>query len=358
MVIQVGVLGLTLYFCYETNQKREDLSRGGIEELQEERGSRSEEKIGVKIPFRHFVMGSGQIKPSSDYIRINAPFSGIIDQVFVEVGQKVSLHQPLFGLDSSSIKCGLKEKQAEVKVALAEYNLLSKNPSSIELKMMEKQIELVKVQQEKQVEKCQVFASLFMKNAVSQSEKEEQESILKLVAADMERVLLEYEQLKEGACHEALEVGKAVIAEKEALLEIAQKKLSDCQVVSPIAGKVLSIDIHPGEYVEPSMEKTILVGSDEPLHLHVFIDDQDTWRVSPGKNLRAMAVHRTNPKIHFILDFVSAKPCLNGNKLELVFSFEKGKAPVYLEQFLDVFIEAAPIKDTSYLDYQFSQRGV
>lgn len=352
VVLQVCVLGLTLYFCYEINLKREDFSEDLTEEV-DDVGVR-----GVKIPFRHYVKGSGLIKPSTDYVKINAPFAGIIERVFVQVGQKVNIHEPLFELDTSMLKCELKEKQAEYNIALAEYNLLNKNPSAIELKMKEKEVEQMKMRREEQVEKCHVFESLLAKNAVSQCEKEEQESLLRIFAADMERVLLEYDHLKEGACQEAKEVGKAIIEEKEVSIELVQKMLSDCQILSPISGRVLSVPIHSGEYVEPAMEKSIILGSEDPLYLQVRIDDQDAWRVTPQKNLRALAIHRANPKIQFILDFVSAKPCLNENKLELVFSFEKGKAPIYLEQQLDVYIEAAPLGDTSYLDYQFSRRGI
>ena len=43
------------------------------------------------------------------------------------------------------------------------------------------------------------------------------------------------------------------------------------------------------------------------------------------------------------------------SKLELVFSFDRGKAPIYLEQNLDVYLEASSPSDTSYLDYQFNK---
>jgi len=360
VILQVFILGLTLYFFYDINQKRDDFSvevYPNFEEVHSIELPYGDTNKGVKIPFKHYVTGNGKIKPSSDYVKINTSLSGIIENVFVQVGQKVTYNDPLFKVDASNLTYELRERQAEYKTALAQYNLLNKGPSLLELKIKEKEIEQIKLKQEQQKEKCQIFESLLMKNAVSATEKEEQDSIYQILTTDMEKVLVEFEQIKEPPSREAIEVGKAQIVEKEIIIQSIEKKLQDCQITSPISGKILSVDIHPGEYVDPSKEATIIIGSDDPLYLHVLIDDSDAWRVSPNKSLRAIAIHRSNPKIHFILDFVSTKPCLNSNKLELIFSFDKGKAPVYLEQNLDVYIEAAHQGDTSFLDYQFSQRG-
>lgn len=156
------------------------------------------------------------------------------------------------------------------------------------------------------------------------------------------------------------DVLNAVIRKNEIGMQAAQKAIADCKVVSSFEGRVLKINVNPGEYIDPS-ETALIIGSDNPLHLKVLIDEKDMWRISPTKNLKAIALHRTNPSIHFVLDFVTVKPDLgssdaNEGKLEMVFAFDKGKAPLYLDQTLDVYIEAASPQDTSYLDYQFNQK--
>ncbi len=171
--------------------------------------------------------------------------------------------------------------------------------------------------------------------------------------ADYEMALAELKENETNAL-------KAVIQKKEIGLQSAQQALADCRVVSSYEGRILKVNVHPGEYVAPS-DEALVIGCDTPLHLSVLIDEKEMWRVSPSKSLRAIALHKTNPAIHFVLDYVTVKPAIsleekNEGMLEILFSFDKGKAPLYLDQTLDVYIEAASKDDTSYLDFQFNQK--
>lgn len=351
VVLQGCVLGITMFFFYQVNERNEHSLVEVTEDL-----PYAELDRGIRLPFKNYVMGVGKVTPSSDYVKVNANLAGIVDEIFVKVGERVEVNAPLFHINDSGIRHELREKIAIYETALAEFNLLKAGPSTMELVAKEKEIEQIKIQHDQQKKECEIFDLLFTKNAVSLSEKEQQGSKCQMIATQMEKVLAEFNQLKEGASLEQKEIGRNMVAQKEAAVRASEKKLKDCQVVSPVAGKILDVSINPGRFVNPSAEGCILIGSDNPLNLHVFIDEQDAWRVSPGKDLRAVAVHRNNPRIHFVLDFVAIKPCLQEGKLELTFSFDRGKAPVYMEQNLDVFIEAAPSDDASYLDYQFSQR--
>jgi len=211
-----------------------------------------------------------------------------------------------------------------------------------------------------QEKECSVFNALLQQNAVSVSEKEEQDSLFKILLAKMEQVSVEYEQLKQGPNDSEIKVGQAHISEKEAAIHSIERNIRECRVLSPAIGKVLSVNVNSGEHIDPVKKVAIVIGNDSPLHLHVFIEEKDTWRISPSKGLRAIGVHRNNPNIYFPLQFINVKPCIEEKsrkegKLELVFSFDKGKAPIYLEQNLDVYIEASSPNDTAYLDYQFNQ---
>lgn len=172
--------------------------------------------------------------------------------------------------------------------------------------------------------------------------------------ADYETAVAEIKLYEnEESREKEIDVLKAVIRKKEIGMQAAEKALVDCKVVAPYEGKVLKININPGEYVTPQ-EESILIGSDNPLHLKVRIDEKDMWKIAPSKSLRAIALNKANPSIHYILDFLTVRAIdEKEGKLEMLFAFDKGKAPIYLEQTLDVYIEAA---DLSYLDYQFNNK--
>lgn len=351
---QLLILGVAFYFLHEINQKRDEGTCENFASL--DREMTSEYEANVQVPFHHYVTGSGKVGPSSDYVRINAKLAGVIDDVLVSVGQRVKLSDVLFQMSNGSLQSELKERVKEHETSLAKLDLIEAGPSTYELDVKSKELDKIQIKLNQQQKECSLFETLLTKCAVSRSEKDQQDSLLHMITAEMDKEICEYENLKKGASKEERAISFAIASEKVASIKTIENRLEDCKVRSPIEGKVLSINVNKGEYVHPSGEASIVIGNDDPLHLHVFIDDTLAWRVSPTKELRAMAQVPSNPKIHFILNFVAVKPCLNSNKLELVFAFDKGKAPIYLEQNLDVYIEAAPAADTSFLDYQFNQR--
>ena len=128
---------------------------------------------------------------------------------------------------------------------------------------------------------------------------------------------------------------------------------------SPIDGVVLGVNTQPGESV--GLNPVMVIGSISPMHLKVLVDEKDAWKISPTKKLRAIAQHRDNPEIYSILKFEKVNPIFRSNeanekKLELTFSLDRGNSPLYLEERLDVFIEAKSPKDTSCIEYQFEQQ--
>jgi HlyD family secretion protein len=357
IILQVGILGITLQTLHDTSQRKELFAVESYSQGEEDLFNKEER--GVNIPFRHFVTAVGKVAPSSDYVHVNTVEAGIIESVFVKQGQMVKEGDLLFQMNDSAQFLSLREKVAEYETALARFQLLQEEPSNFELKAKEQEIEKAKLKYVQSEKDNIIFESLFEKCAVSKHEKETQEIQLKTAAFEIKKLLCEYDQIKEGASEAFIKVGKAELGEKEAALRSVEKKLANCKVTAPIQGRVLSVNVHPGEYIEPTEKSAIVIGLDNPLHLRVYVDEKDAWRISPSVNLRAIAVHKSNPKIQFILNFVATNPCLQkqsgqSEKLEVVFSFDKGKAPIYLEENLEVFIEAASPNDTGYLDYQFN----
>jgi len=340
---QAVILGVTFYFLHEVHQKSELVFEE--EEVSLERG--------INIPFAHYVMGEGKVA-CSNYVKVTAKREGIMEDLFVEEGDAVRLGDSLFQMDDGVLRFAFREKLAEYESSLAEVKWLEKGASEFDLRVKEKEIEQIQIRLFHEEKERNIFIDLFEKNAISESEKERQETLVQIAFAQKEKVLAEYQKLKAGPSNEEKEVKRAQLREKEVAMRSAEKALSECSVLSPIEGRVLKVKTQPGEYIRLG-DEAVVIGSEHPLHLRVLIDEKDIWRISPAKNLRAIAIHRMNPKIYFIPNFIAIKQSSNEGKVEILFAFDKGNAPIYLDQALDVYIEAASIQDTSYLDYQFNQ---
>ena len=357
---QVVVLCISFFFLHDVHQK-------GGSDLEGEMFSSMDMQLqhqsssSLQMPFNHSVTGEGRVLPSSGYIEITPGVKGEVIDVNVAPGDYVKEGDLLFRIDDAEYRFSLKEKIAEYDASLAALHLIQEGPSPIALQVKEKEIEKAQIKVARSEEECSIFRTLLESDAVTKNENQEKSVQHAMFSKELEKILAEYAGLQEVVSNSEVEIRQAHVKREEANVAAVERKLRRCHAHAPISGQIFSVGIHRGKHVSSSDRNTIVIGSDNPLHLKVHIDESQAWRISPSKNLRAIAVHKSNPKLHFILTYVSLTPLLekreNGErKLELVFSFDKGKSPIYLEEMLDVYIEAASPADTACLDYQFSQQ--
>jgi len=100
------------------------------------------------------------------------------------------------------------------------------------------------------------------------------------------------------------------------------------------------------------------MGSVDPLHIRVDIDETETWRVRPGRS--AVARLRGNPGISVPLSFVRFEPYVLPKRsltgattervdtrvLQAIYEFAPSEFPAFVGQQVDVFI-AAPSREAA-----------
>jgi RND family efflux transporter MFP subunit len=266
------------------------------------------------------VAGSGLIEANTRNIAVGSFLSGIVAEVPVNEGDRVSKGQPLFVQDS---------RQAEADVATAEQQRLAAAAEVAE-------------------------AEALLADRLDQLRRREK----------LERGFV----LSEDAWARlrfAVDAGKAAVAAAKTRVDVAAAEeqaarvtLDRLTVRAPVDGRILKVNIRPGEFISAgeSASPAVLMGGERPLHVRVQVDENDIWRLREGAP--AEAVVRGNRDIRFALTFVRIEPYVLAKRsltgdiaervdtrvLELVYSFDPDGLPVYIGQQVDVFIdaEAAP----------------
>jgi multidrug resistance efflux pump len=120
-----------------------------------------------------------------------------------------------------------------------------------------------------------------------------------------------------------------------------------------VHGKVLQVNVRPGEYVgTPPNQPLIVLGDVDRYHVRVDIDEHDIPRFRLGA--AAQAALRGDPRQKFPLEFVRVEPyvipkkSLTGDNtervdtrvLQVIYALPTG-APVYVGQQMDVFVQGA-----------------
>src|SRR5216684_2137168 len=149
-------------------------------------------------------------------------------------------------------------------------------------------------------------------------------------------------------------INEGIVASAKAQVDQLKIEVDRRTVRAPLAGRILQIKIHPGEYAQSGVVSPplMLLGDDTRLHVRVDINENDAWRIKPTAS--AMAYVPGNPDLSVRLRFERIEPyavpkvSLTGEStertdtrvLQVIYSFERGELAIYIGQRMNVYIDA------------------
>jgi HlyD family secretion protein len=277
----------------------------------------------AQAPFKSYIGGAGIIEASSNNINIGTSLPGLVNTVWVEVGNKLNAGDRLFQIDD-------RELQAELLNKLAS---LDKARTAVE------------------------EAKASLEDARSQY-------ALVSSATDGHAVSIDDVQKRRNAellARAKLESAKAAVVAADADVKFTKSSIERLTVRAPITSEVMQVNIHPGEYAQIGVLATplVMLGNLDLLYVRVDIDENDTWRFKP--ETKAVASMRGNRDLKTDLSFVRVEPfvtpkrSLTGSStervdtrvLQVIYSFPRRMLPAYVGQQMDVFIETPEVRDTT-----------
>jgi HlyD family secretion protein len=264
-----------------------------------------------KVPFESYVAGAGTVESSGGNILVGAPAQGIVIAVYVQWGDRVSVGDKLFKIDDRELVA----QRLPALAAAQEAN--------------------ARVLQSRDL--LRLAESVPDQRALSREELTNRRSALSIAEAALVSAKTRQEQI-------SLAVDRLTV-----------------RALSP--GKILQINVHPGEYVQGGgqAKPVMLLGNDQQLQVRVDVDEFDAYRVASGATAAAFA--RGAPdrsialKFERIEPYVVPKNAMTGSPtervdsrvLQVIYSVEASALPVYIGQQLDVYIQtgADPLKTKS-----------
>lgn len=268
-----------------------------------------------RAPFARYIAGAGIVEASTENIEVSTPVPGMVTQVPVRVGQTVKAGDLLFAIDARDMEAELKVRQAALALARAKVPEAEAN-----LGDARRQLDFYK--------------SVADARAITQEE-------------------LTRRCFAATAAESRLVQARADVASAEAQVAQAQTEIDRRHVRAPVAGEVLQVKIHLGEYAQvgPLATPLIVLGDTGQVNVRTDIDENDAWRFRPGA--AAVAYVRGNPKLQTQMRFVRVEPyvvpkkSLTGNTaervdtrvLQVLYALPHDALNVYVGQQMDVYIE-------------------
>jgi HlyD family secretion protein len=305
-----------------------------------------------RSPFGRSVAGAGLVEARTENIAVGSLTPGVVVDVAVKVGQQVRAGDELFRLDDRQCRAEVRLREANLAAAKAQLDKLLAMPRPEEVppaeaKVLEAKANLADMEDQERRTK-QTVAS----GAATAEEYNRRKQATEIARQQLERAKAELYLLRSGAWSADLEVSRAAVAQTEAQVGQARTDLDRLRVQAPLDGRVLQVNVRPGEFVgAPPAQALVVLGNLDRLHVRVDIDENDIHRFRPGAP--AVAALRGDPKQTFPLTFVRVEPyvipkkALTGDNVErvdtrvlqVIYAIDpRGKA-LYVGQQLDVFQE-------------------
>ena len=204
----------------------------------------------------------------------------------------------------------------------------------------------------------------FAKGVITEQELIERKEVLEGTQARLNRAEADLALLQAGSWEYDRDIARAAIARAEAEVARIETELDRLTVRALVAGRVLQINVRPGEFVgTPPGQPLIILGNIDQLHVRVDIDEFDIPRFR--STATASAVPRGSLQTRYPLEFVRIEPfvvpkrSLTGETtervdtrvLQVIYSCDPTGLPaLFVGQQMEVFIDAANPREPAALN--------
>ena len=267
--------------------------------------------------FMRTVAAVGLVEASTENITVGSHLPGVVEKVYVTVGDSVHVGSPLFKIDDRNLRAQLEQADAAEQAAEARVSVAAAALDDLRLQLK--------------------FAEdVTDPRAISAEEVTRRRSAVQTAKARLNEAETE-------------------VSTAKAQIRMVKTELERSIVTSPIAGEVLQVKIRGGEFAVAGATSTpmVLLGRAKPLYLRVDVDENEAWRVQPSASATASVRGNTElaTPVKFVRfePFVLPKKSLTGDStervdtrvLQVIYRVEREDLRLFIGQQMDVFIESA-----------------
>jgi multidrug efflux pump subunit AcrA (membrane-fusion protein) len=311
-----------------------------------------------RTPFGKTVAGSGVVEAETENISIGAPLPGVVLEVYVpveKVGQIVKKGDPLFLVDNRALLAQFHVQQANLQAAQAQLAKLEAQPRPEEVPPLEAAVSAAQANLDVMQDTVKRYTELQPARAVADKDYKQSTMFANQAQHQLAQAKANLALLLAGAWEPDKAIARANVALAEAQLEQTKTDLDRLLVRAPVDGKVLQVNVRPGEYVgTPPSQGLVVLGSVARVHVRVDIDEHDIPRAYPyfKPGIPAVASLRGDPSRKYSLNFVRVEPYVIAKKsltgdnservdtrvLQVIYRVEREEPTLFVGMQVDVFL--------------------
>ena len=310
----------------------------------------------ARSPYADTLAAAGIVEPQTENIAVGSATPGVVVEVAVKVGDEVQPGKPLFRLDDRDLRGELAVKRAAVLESKSALVRQEAEPRKEKIPVLVAEVNEARAVVLREADALRRTEELIARKVATDQELVARREALAGAQAALERSQADLDLLKAGSWEYDRDVTRATVARAEADVSKIEIELDRLTVRSLVVGRVLQVNVRPGEFVgTPPGQPLVVLGNIETLHVRVDIDEFEIDRFDSGAT--AHAVTRGNLQEKYPLQFVRVEPFVVPKKsltgdttervdtrvLQIIYSLDPtGRPPIFVGQQVEVFIAAKP----------------
>lgn len=309
----------------------------------------------ARNPFADALAAAGLVEARTENIAVGSPTAGVVVEVLVGVDDQVRPGAPLFRLDDRELRGELAVKRAAVSQAKSELVRLQAEPRKEKIPVQAAAVAESRAAVARERDALRRAEETFARKVTTEQELIARREALAAAQAALDRTQADLDLLEAGSWEYDRDVASAAVSRAQAEVDKIETEIDRLVVRALVAGRVLKVDVRPGEFVgAPAGQPLVIIGDIEKLHVRVDVDEFDIPRFQPGAP--AVAVPRGSLQQRYPLAFVRVEPFVVPKKsltgettervdtrvLQVIYELDPaGLPPLFVGQQVEVYVDSA-----------------
>ena len=221
---------------------------------------------------------NGKVEPIHEY-QAHAAFPGVVQKLYVNVGDKVIAGQLLVRMEDADIKARLASSQLSISTAKLGLSSTEQNGSQEERLALSNDIARAKMQQQQAAGDLTALKQLQQKGAASPGEVASAQQRLDSATSSLDGLTA---RSKGRFSPDELDRARQQLANARADEAAAQSSYANANIRTPIAGTVYSVPVAEYDYV-PSGEDLVYIADLNLIQIRAYFDEPEIGKLAVGQ---------------------------------------------------------------------------
>jgi HlyD family secretion protein len=216
-------------------------------------------------------------------VDVSSKVAGELISLRVDEGSQVKTGDTLAVIDHSTLELQLRQSEAGVDLAQAQYQLLKNGARSEDLRQAEEALRQSESTLKSAKDDWQRMKQLLETQSVTQKQFDDADSRQTIAQAQYNSAVQNLQKVQRFARPEDLAAAKARVAQAQASADLLSKQIRDAYIIAPVAGTITHKPVEQGELIGTGAT-IVTISQLGTLNLMIYVSDTELGKVKLGSS--------------------------------------------------------------------------